>query len=293
MCALWLAASLAACADDEASCDLATIVPGLGEVVAAPREDVIAETLALACGDGIGAPRALYEALVDDLDTIAAVDERMRLEPIPELQVYGYWSRYAHPPSFVAEDEALADARALLDDETCAARVAGSLHGAAREHRTVTGREQVILELAPRLHPTVVIRTFASVGVTLRPYSMAAGDGSRAQFRNVAGGREWLLQLRGGDCPAGCTVARSFWWRVAGGEATLLGEWGGTLGSPSPGEYDPAPEGFDPAGFACGKCPDGRATRATEATCDDGDDDDCDDLIDCADPDCAGTTSCG
>lgn len=273
-------------------CELAALVPGLEQVVA-PRAVTIAEVLALECGDGVGAPRALYDALAADLETIAAVDPRMRLERAGDPWVYPFSSPLAAAPMFTAQGDDLPAARAALDPATCAFAMTEALHGTATEEPAGLHDPFVRIDFSARLHPRVVVRVYATLGIALTTVSASVGDGSRAAFRETDSGREFLLEVRGGDCPSGCTFGRSFWWRVSAGRAELVAEWGSDLDSRAGGTWDPPPPDFDPAGFPCAKCADGHATReVTEGACADGRDGDCDALIDCDDPDCAPAVPC-
>jgi len=294
----WLVFALAlpACADGAGpsdACDLGALVPGLGHVFPSPRANGVAEVLALSCADGIAAPAPLYSTLASELAAITAVDARMRLDGGDAPWIYPFHSNLLTSPTLVADADDLEAARAVFDPDTCAHAVTTALHGAATEIQPGAHSPHLTISFPGRLHPDVLVHTYAALEIPTRSQSVTVGDGSRAAFRETSAGREYLLDVRGGDCPSGCTFGRSFWWRVAAGRAELLGEWGNGLDARSPGDYEPPPAGFDPAGFACAKCPDGRATREViERACDDGRDDDCDRAIDCADPDCADVAPC-
>lgn len=294
----WLALMSVACAEasepaDGPPCELAAIVPGLREVFPAPRPHEVAEVLALSCGEGIAAPAALYASLSVELSAIAAIDPRMRLARGDDSWIYPFASELLSPPTLVADAEALAAARAVLDPDTCAHAVTEALFGVASEVPVGAHEPHLRIDFPARLHPDVLVHVYAALDIPVRAVSSAVGDGSRAAFRDTAAGREYLLEVRGGDCPAGCTFGRSFWWRVGATGSVLLGEWGHDLDDPSGGLVDAPPSGFDPAGFACAKCADGRVSRdPLERACGDGRDDDCDRLVDCDDPDCAEVVPC-
>lgn len=280
----------AACADEpeSATCDLDALIPGLAEVTAGPRDNVIAEVLALECGDGIAAPAALYTSLDRDLQAIFAVDARMRLEA-HDAPFYPLHSDLAAPALLRAYGDTIEPARALLRD-TCAHEVMVALGGTGREDARASGTPYIEVTFAARLSHRVLLALFASLGIHEIQAERLVGDGSNVRFRDTSAGREFMFHLNGGDCPSGCMWHRYALWRVVDGTATALGEWGANTEN----GFDPEPPGIDYRGFECRKCGDGRATRvAVEAACGDGLDDDCDDTIDCADPDCASTTACG
>lgn len=243
-----LALSLSACGDDSpADCDLAALIPDLANVEDQPREHRIAETLALERSSGVAAEPGLYASLASDLDAIVAVDPRMRLEDDFERQLYGFHHPMAEPVVLGAHGEDVDAARPVLEPG-CGRTVTAALGGVATLQEGSIG-DRVFVGFPARLHHEHLIAVYASLGIPLAPSGLV-GDGSRAAFRDLEVGREFLFELRGGDCPSGCTFARTFWWRVTNGAPTLIADWGADLDDPRSGTVDPPPEGFDRAGFS-------------------------------------------
>jgi|GEM_PF-6512406 len=248
--------AMAACDTDEKALDRDTClsnagVPGILAVTAEPRADVIAEVLALECGDGVAASESLYQELAADLALIEAADTRMRLARDGGQGVYRFSSPFANPPRLSAEGDNLAAAKGLLAEETCAARLTRALHGTATDVVSVTVNERIKVEFAPRLKPELVAAAYAELGVTLTIQSTVVGDGSHVAFREIEGGREYAIALAAGDCPSGCSTARDFQWTVVAGHARLVAEYGYALGASDRGTYEPPPQGLDVTGFGC------------------------------------------
>ena len=256
-----LALSLSACGDDTpADCDLAALIPDLANVQDQPRDHRIAETLALERSSGVAAEPGLYASLASDLDAIVAVDPRMRLEDDFERQLYGFHHPMAEPVVLGAYGEDVDAARPVLEPG-CGRTVTAALGGVATLQERTMG-DRIFVGFPARLHHEHLIAIYASLGIPLVSSGLN-GDGSRAAFRDLEVGREsrrrpgearlpareFLFELRGGDCPSGCTFARTFWWRVTNGAPTLIAEWGADLEDPRGGTVDPPPEGFDRTGF--------------------------------------------
>jgi len=212
----------------------------------------VAEVLALRCGGGVAARADLYESLATDLAAVVAVDARMRLDAIAEPNVWPYLYRFnpelAYPPILFTLPAGLEAGRTVLDGMSCAHKLTVALHGTAVE-RADADSPFIEIDFPGRLDAARLRAAYAGIGVPLEILSRDVSDGARASLRDIPGGREYLLELRGGDCPAGCTFSRSFWWRVADGKAELVGEFGMSL--ESDGAPTPAPIGFDPTSFDC------------------------------------------
>jgi hypothetical protein len=237
---------------DSGTCALNSLAPGIGDVVPAPRPDVVAEVLALSRGNTIGADPGLYASLSSDLALITATDSRMRLDVITERNAWPYLYSFdpvlAHPPILFTLPGRLDAARAAFDSTSCAYKLTEGLHGTAVE-RTDADSPFVEITFPARLETTRLKAAYARLGIALEAVELSVTDGAKACVRDVASGREYLLELRGGDCPAGCTFVRSFWWRVASSHAELVAEFGMSLNQD--GGSTPAPSGFDTTGFHC------------------------------------------
>lgn len=243
-----LALSLNACGDDSTdSCDLAALIPDLANVQTAPREHEIAETLALERSAGVAASPELYASLASDLDAIVAIDPRMRLEADFERQLYPFHHSLAAPAVLGAYGEEVDAARAVLEPG-CSRAVTSALGGAATLQEGAIG-DRIFVGFPARLHDDHLIALYASLGIPLRPDGLVGG-GSSVAYRDLEVGREFLFDLRGGDCPSGCTFSRTFWWRVTNGSATLIDAWGYDLEDPRGGTFTREPEGFDRATFS-------------------------------------------
>jgi hypothetical protein len=122
---------------DPGTCALNSLAPGIGDVVLAPRADVVAEVLALSRGNTIGADPGLYASLSSDLALITATDSRMRLDVIVERNAWPYLYPFdpvlAHPPIFFTLPGQLDAARAAFDSTSCAYKLTEGLHGTAVE----------------------------------------------------------------------------------------------------------------------------------------------------------------
>lgn len=243
-----LGLSLSACSDDTAEdCDLAALIPDLANVPSGPRENEIAETLALERSEGVAASPELYASLASDLEAIFAVDPRMRLEGDSELQLYPFHHELADPAVLGAYGEEVDAARSVLEPG-CGRTVTAALGGAAALQEGSIG-DRIFVGFPARLHDDHLVALYASIGIPLTPAQLVGG-GSSVAYRDLELGREFLFDLRGGDCPVGCTFSRTFWWRVTSGSATLIDEWGHDLEAPYGGTFTPAPEGFDRTGFS-------------------------------------------
>jgi len=229
-----------ACDSDECK-PMSEYAPGLDNLQAVPRANVIAEVLTLSCSNDIAADPARYASLVADVEALIAADARMDILPYTTLSYPAYLSAHT--------DEEVASASAVLDPTTCAGRLTKALSGVASQRVSqVTQETRISVEFPMRLNEPVLLDAYASLGVLFQPTSLAGG-GSTVSYVDVPGGREFFFRLGGGDCFDGCTTSHNFWWRVQGGTVTLLGEWG----RDDRGSFGQQPDTFDRATFE--RCP--------------------------------------
>lgn len=224
--------------DEDSSCNLKTILPGIDEDPHGPRESAIAEALALTCTDSLYASEDLYQEIEAHTLAIFAVDSRMNI-----------WMHnvLAEKPTLSAQFDNYATALPLLDPDSCGSKVTAALGGTVLEMESLLG-PQIFVSFPNRMNIDYLLSLYAGLGIQLE-HGGLIGDGPGVASRSVQGGRDYLFRLVDGDCPAGCTINHYFWWRVQNNHLTLFGDWGydGVSGD----RFGAMPPDFDSADFLC------------------------------------------
>ena len=249
----WLSFCLVAlgCGGDasDAACDLDALLPGRDQVVSEPRVDGAAEYLALRCSDRIAADFDDFTAIHADLVRIYAADTRMTIfGQEVDVATFAVHDLLSFPPGFVARDERVAAAEALLDPRSCSGRIAAALDGEIIDTRSPLGSRILGVTFPMRLNRPVLLAAFAAAGVEFDSDGLV-GDGSTLARNMTEAGRDYWFSIGGGDCPSGCTSRHHFWWRVTATDVTLLGEWGYDYGNGQ--SFGDMPASFDAQAFAC------------------------------------------